>query len=112
MAMGGVPEAYLDAWAYLQVRKPMQVSDERWRQAINDAGRFLDAWGALAAGFQWAPTDLFDGPRADGTSGLVWTLNGRRVSSIGPEFAGLGNGAQVFDRLMSREVISPLGASR
>ena len=112
MAMGGVPEAYLDAWAHLQVRKPMQVSDERWRQAINDAGRFLDAWGALAAGFQWAPADLFDGPRADGTSGLVWTLNGRRVSSIGPEFAGLGNGAQVFDRLMSREVISPPGASR
>jgi len=61
MAMGGVPEAYLDAWADLQVRKPMQVSDERWRQAINDAGRFLDAWGALAAGFQWAPADLFDG---------------------------------------------------
>jgi hypothetical protein len=62
MAMRGVPEPYLEAWAHLQVRKPMQVSDERWRQAINDAGRFPDARGALAAGFQWAPADLFDGP--------------------------------------------------
>jgi hypothetical protein len=62
MAVGGVPEPYLDAWAHLQVRKPMQVSDERWRQLINDAGRFLDAWGALAAGFQWAPHLALCGP--------------------------------------------------
>ena len=29
-------------------------------QAIDDAGRFLDAWGALAVEFQWPPGELFD----------------------------------------------------
>jgi hypothetical protein len=62
MAMGGVPEPYLDAWARLQVQKPMRVSDAEWRQAIDDAGRFLDLWGSLAPEFQWTPGDLFDIP--------------------------------------------------
>ena len=54
MAMGGVPEPYLDAWARLQYQKPMRVSDAEWRQAINDAGRFLDQWGSRAVEFGWA----------------------------------------------------------
>jgi hypothetical protein len=42
IAMGGVPELYVDAWARLQYQKPMRVSDAEWRQATDDAGRFLD----------------------------------------------------------------------
>jgi hypothetical protein len=34
-----VPEAYLDAWARLQARKPGEVTEAEWRQAILDAGR-------------------------------------------------------------------------
>jgi hypothetical protein len=45
MATDGVPAPYLDAWARLQCQKPMAVSAEKWRQAIDAAGRFLDAWG-------------------------------------------------------------------
>ena len=48
MAMDSVPERYLDAWARLQCQKPTRVSDAEWRQAIDDAGRFLDQWGSLA----------------------------------------------------------------
>jgi len=40
-----VPEPYLDAWARLQYQKPMAVSAEEWRRAIDAAGRFLDALG-------------------------------------------------------------------
>ena len=53
MAAGSVPESYLDAFARLQCQKLIAVLDDKQRQAINDAGRFLDAWGALAAEFQW-----------------------------------------------------------
>ena len=67
MAMGGVPEPYLDAWARLQFQKPMRVSDAEWRQAIDDAGRFLDQWGSVVE-FGWTAGDLFDVPR-DGRPG-------------------------------------------
>jgi|GEM_PF-5615113 len=63
MAMGGVPEPYLDAWARLQVQKPVSVTNEDWRQAIDDAGKFLGQWGALADTFGWSPGDLFDAAR-------------------------------------------------
>src|SRR3984893_11124532 len=56
MAMGGVPTAYLDAWARLQCQKPMRVSDAEWRQAIDDAGRFLDQWGDLDDSVSWTPS--------------------------------------------------------
>jgi hypothetical protein len=53
LAMDAVPGPYLDAWARLQVQKPVRVSDAEWRQAIDDVGRFLDQWGSMAAEFQW-----------------------------------------------------------
>jgi hypothetical protein len=94
MAMGGVPERFLDAWAHLQVQKPHQVSDDGWRQAIDDAGQFFDQGGSLAADFGWTPGDLFDVPRIDGTCGLVWFLKGTRVHGLGPDHAVLGNGTR------------------
>jgi len=45
MAMGGVPETYLDAWARLQCQSPATVSEDDWQQAIIDAGLFLDRFG-------------------------------------------------------------------
>ena len=89
MAMGKVPERYLDAWARFQLQCPGGVSEERWHQAIDDAGRFLDQWGKLADCFGWSPGDLFDVPR-DGAIGLAWWLEGRTVSALGPEHACVG----------------------
>jgi len=62
--MGSVPELYLDAWARLQCQNPMRVSDAEWRQAIDDAGRFLDQWGSLADEFQWWPSAATPPPLA------------------------------------------------
>lgn len=41
----------------------MPVSDNDWRQAADDAGRFLDQLRSLAVEFQWSPAGLFDVPR-------------------------------------------------
>ncbi len=91
MAMGGVPEPYLDAWARLQVQKPEGVSDAVWRQAIDDAGRFLDQWGSLAIELGWTAGELFDVPRDGNSGGLVWFQKGGRVRSLGPEHAVLAD---------------------
>ena len=38
---------------------PAGVRPDRWRQAIVDAGRFLDQWGAQAAALGWSTLDVF-----------------------------------------------------
>lgn len=72
MAMGNVPEAYLDGWARLQCQRPVTVSEYEQRQAINDAGLFLDYWGSIALELGWNPADLFDAPTDGNAGGLVW----------------------------------------
>ena len=42
MASDSVPERYLDAWATFQLQCPGGVTEQAWRQAIDDAGRFLN----------------------------------------------------------------------
>jgi hypothetical protein len=84
MAMAGVPEPYLDTWARLQCHPPMGAPNEEWRQAIDDAGRFLDQWGSRAVEFGWTAGDLFDVPRDGKPGGLVWFLGGESVQAIGP----------------------------
>jgi hypothetical protein len=81
--LGGVPLAYADAWARLQCQKPMAVSDDERRQAIDDAALLLDQWGSLAVEFQWSPGDLFDVPRDGKPGGLVWFLKGEAVRALG-----------------------------
>jgi hypothetical protein len=104
MAMASVPERYADAWARFQLQCPGGVSEERWRQAINDAGRFLNQWGKLADSFGWSPGDLFDVPR-DAVKGLAWWLKGRTVSALGPELASVGQPA--YDRVMHTDWVNP-----
>ncbi len=80
LAADSVPAVYLDAWARLNCQKPASVSEADWRLALDDGGRFLDAWGADAATMQWTPGDLFDV-----TAGLVWRLAGASVEAIGAD---------------------------
>jgi hypothetical protein len=87
MAMGSVPEPYLDAWARLQCQKPGGVTNEGWRLAIDDAGKFLDAFGSLAVELQLTPGDLFDVWRDGSPGGLVWFLVGETVRALGPAHA-------------------------
>jgi hypothetical protein len=88
---GRVPPAYADAWAGFQMRKPAHVSEVEWFRAVDDAGRFLDEWAALALDFEWRPSDIF-GPR-----GLAWFCAGERVRALGPDNAITASG-QIFTR--------------
>ena len=110
MAAESVPEPYLDAFARLQCQKLITVLDNEQRQAINDAGRFLDAWGALAGEFQWSPGELFDVPRHDERCGLAWFLKGETVRALGPAHAATESGRHFlrerdFDAGLLREGI-------
>ena len=70
----------------------MQVSDEEWRQAIDDAGKFLDTWSSLALEFGWTTGDLFDVPRVGSPGGLVWFLVGETVRALRPAHATIESG--------------------
>jgi len=105
MAADSVPEPYLDAWARLQCQRPIGVGEAAWRQAIDDIGKFLEAWGSLAVESGWTPGDIFDVLR-DGCSGLAWWLAGEAVRSLGPEHAVIKSG-RAFDRLTRAEWVNP-----
>ena len=92
-----VPAIYLDAWARLNHQKPFRVSDEEWRQALDDGGRFLDRWGSEAALWGWTAGELFDVPRDGQAGGLIWSLAGERVEAFGPEYART-EGGRFFER--------------
>jgi hypothetical protein len=49
---GGVPALYAEAFARMQVAEP-------YSPAVDDAGRFLDAWGSEAERLGWSAEALF-----------------------------------------------------
>jgi len=98
MGQGNVPAVYLDAWTRLLLQRPAQVTDAAWREAVDAGGRFLDAWGGLAAAFDWTAEDLFDLPRDDGGAGLIWWTAGETVRSLGVDCAVTKTG-RIFDRI-------------
>lgn len=91
---GRVPTVYADAWAAYQIRKPSHATAREWYRAVNDAGRFLDAWAGLALSFGWAPFDIF------GPVGLAWFCAGERIRALGPNSAITASG-RVFARQAS-----------
>jgi hypothetical protein len=88
---GRVPLAYADAWAAFQTRKPARVFEADWLRAVDDTGRFLDEWAALALEFGWQPDDIF------GRDGLAWFCAGERVRALGPDNAIAASG-RIFAR--------------
>ena len=103
LAADCVPACYLDAWARLQCQKPASVSEAEWRRALDDGGRFLDAWGEDAAALGWMPGDLFDM-----TAGLVWRLVGERVAALRPDHARLADGRTVIRETSASETRTPV----
>ena len=77
----GIPDVYADAFLAIQITSPEGVAESRWRQAIDDASRFLDRWGSTAAALGWPAADLFEFT-ATGCSGLAWQLQGREVIAL------------------------------
>ena len=95
LAADSVPSCYLDAWARLNHQKPARVSEPEWRLALDEGGRFLDAWGAEAATMRWTAGELFDVPRDGRPGGLVWQLKGERVDALGEDRARLEDGRTI-----------------
>lgn len=87
-----VPAIYLDGWARLNCHKPARVTEEAWRLALDDGGRFLDSWGMTAAGLHWPAGTIFDAPCQSETGGLIWNLQGASVESIVLDRARLNDG--------------------
>ena len=83
---GGVPALYVDAFARMQMVHPIRLTREEWARTIDDAGRFLDAWGEAAVGLGWSPDDLFGG------GSLIAALKGSAVMALSPEVATLLDG--------------------
>jgi hypothetical protein len=90
-----VPAVYLDAWARFQCQRPFSVDPDPWQRAINDAGLFLDGWGAEAAAAGWTAGALFDVPRDGCPGGIVWRLAGGRVESVAADRVRLNDGRYV-----------------
>lgn len=102
---GNVPATYSAEFARLQQACPAGVTMERWLQFIDDAGRFFDAWGHLAAALGWRAEDLFGldpiAPLARyDRLGLLWLLQGEAVTAITSTSAGLSGGL-VYRRYLS-----------
>jgi hypothetical protein len=110
----------------LDSRCPDHIEHDRWRQAIEDGGRFLANWGAQAAALGWTARDLFglhappDGPhqryrrlsRYDET-GLIWLLNGREVTALTTNSAAIrsSGGSITVYRKNSKPADGPAGNS-
>jgi hypothetical protein len=90
---GGIPPLYSAGFARLQLTLSLGLSVPQWRQAVNDAGRFLDAFGRQAQAMGWRDDDLF------GPNGLVQTLAGAYVTKITSTTAVLSDG-RTFKRLV------------
>jgi hypothetical protein len=102
LAADSVPARYLDAWARLQCHRPCSVDPEAWRRTIDDAGLFLDFWGAHAATLEWMAGDLFDVPRAGRAGGLLWQLKGAHVEALDAAQARLSDGRTIRRAEMKR----------
>jgi hypothetical protein len=95
LAADSVPTNYLDAWARLQCQRPPSIAESDWQRAIDDAGRFLDAWGANAATMQWTTAELFGVSRKSRPGGLFWQLKGERVTALDKDRAQLADGRTI-----------------
>ena len=92
-----VPAVFLDGWSRLNCQRPFGVSEAAWRLALDDGGRFLDAFGEDAAALGWTASEIFDV-----MAGLIWQLGGERVEAIGEDGARLSGGLLWRKRIVDR----------
>lgn len=82
----GVPRAWAEGLARLEgSRVPACIDEDRWRQIVDDAGRFLDEWSVIAAGSGWSTGDVFGLIHTidnDLAGGLVLLIRGGSVIGI------------------------------
>ena len=90
----GAPQAWAEALARLDpAHPPRDVPRQRWRQFIDDCGRFLDSgWAQRAIWLGWAPINLFgcdwERPYAKvDQAGLLWLIEGRSLIALSHDIA-------------------------
>jgi hypothetical protein len=122
-----IPDPYARAFTALRARCPDHVEEERWRQCVADAERFLGRWGEQAEALGWTAKDLFglhkppEKPhpsysrlsRYDET-GLIWLLEGRRVVALTEGTAAIQNSASgsiTMYRRHNKPALGPFGDS-
>jgi hypothetical protein len=94
----GIPRAWAEGFARLDRQQPLAgYSATQWRQIIDDGGRFLDAWGELAAGLSWKVTDVFGiDPHAPrnryDAMGLVFLIGGGQITAVNERSATIRRG--------------------
>ena len=54
-----ISDPHARAFTVLRARCPDHVEEERWRQCVADAERFLGRWGEQAEALGWTAKDLF-----------------------------------------------------
>jgi hypothetical protein len=115
---GGIPGAYADAFAQLQIAQPIGVAHSQWLRAIDDAGRFLDQWGNVAEKLQWSARDIFKKPAAPaatrlpldlGTVGLCWVIDGQNVVALDACSVTIGD-RRIFRHSLDQSNKLPEGA--
>ena len=104
---------------------PEHVPEERWRDAVADARRFLAEWGEQAVALGWTTDDLFglapipDRPKPSferlsryDLTGLVSLLRGRRVIALTEITAVIetASGTLAYRR-HNKPALGPLGDS-
>ncbi len=99
-ALVSCPAPYRDTFARLNHQKPFAVSDAEWRLALDDAGLFLDTWGADAAELGLTPGDLFDV-----RTGIVWRLAGGRVEALVVDADGVDHVRLADGRTIMRKTL-------
>jgi hypothetical protein len=123
-----LPQAqrYRKVFAFLQVKAPAHIEENRWRQAVRDGSSFLAVWGDQAQGLGWTSADLFGlhTPPANphptysrlsryDETGLIWLLQGRPVVALTEATAAIlsSTGAVTTYRRHSKPGLGPLGDS-
>ena len=110
----------------LERRCPAYVAHARWRQAIQDARRFLSEWGNRAEALGWTVRDLLglhrvpEQPRPNydrlsryDETGLIWLLGGRPVVALTADSASIehASGAITVYRKNNKPAFGPVGDS-
>ena len=74
---GRLPRPWAEAMARLECQEWPASEDARWRQAIDDAGLFLDQWREHAERLGWQPGDVLDAQ-----TGIIWHVQGGTIDAI------------------------------
>ena len=95
---------YRKTFAYLQLKPPAHIPEDRWQQCVEDGRAFLAQWSKQSAQLGWTSADLFglhtpaEQPHPSycrlsryDCAGLCWLLQGKTVIALTADTALIRN---------------------